>query len=164
MKLAPVRGECAAKQLERRGFSCAVATQDGKYFALLNGKVKALYNVPPVLFVAEPQLLCRYHGLARRLCGLLGHRGDFVVPGVFGEKRPALGDGHGAVGISHQPRPNAHGGGHGIEHRVLHSLECPADSLDIAAADDFALVHDGAAVGHGKCLLKALLGQEHARA
>ena len=89
---------------------------------------------------------------------------NFMVLGVLRKKRPALGNGHGAVGVCLKPCPYAHGGGHGVKHGVLHALECPADGFDIAAADDLALIHDGAAVGQGQRLLEPLLGQKNARA
>ena len=75
----------------------------------------------------------------------------------------AVADGDGASRRRIRGRPNAHGGGHGEEHRVSTAFQLRTHFCRYAGAKELAVVHHGDARCKAKGFFQAVFGQEDGR-
>ena len=158
---APVGGAQTGYDPQGGGFTGAVSAQQRIEFPLVQCEGETLYNVVPVLVVAEPQVVTGQGNVAaaggRRL---LLQRQQRLLPGAPGQKVRPVPHGERAGQSRFHPGPDPHGGGHGQEHSAAPVPELQTHLLRLAVADYGALLHDQNTGGVGEGLLQTVLRQD----
>ena len=172
MHLAAVRLRQAVEKFQRSRLAAAVAAQHRVELALPHFQGKTLYHVGKILFVAVIQFLRtkhdrRFSGCCRAFRIRLFPRFQRMILRVRFQPVLAFAHRERYVRVLFPVRrrsPDAHGGGHGQEHRAAPVTQRKSRIPRRAAEHHFALVHDDRAVRQGERLFEPVLGQEHRRA
>ena len=122
-QLAAVGFFQACQQLERSRFARAVAAKQGQKFALVQLQGQAFHDIGQVFVILEPEFPRRDNGFRVRCVFIFfWDRLQFMHFCIVEQPVSAVADGYRTSHRRIRSAPDAHGGGHGEEHRVAAGL------------------------------------------